>query len=370
MSRSKRIIFKIATALMAVLLLFLIAEVITRIGILCKKKNDFRAIMRRLPPLKEGAKASLGDILRPSAYPRIIYELRPSIDLIFEGAALKINRQGWRCDHDLEPGHSGHTLRVICLGDSHMFGWGIPMGQEMPRVLERQLNAGYPRKKWQVINTAVPGYNTAMEVETLEKKCLAYKPDIVIIEFIGNDLDLPNFIWVSENWLDPGRLFFLDFIEYRVRIAMLCCKLRQRSVNIIIPDSRKAHGNYFQLRPSPKRSEGEFENDPEKIPGQYRDMVGWDGYCRAMKRLKELQSRYGFEVVSLITWNGEDDRALRLSRALGFHTLRNNAYNASDPSLVLNEKDPHPSALCHEKTAEMLLLFMDRDGIIKRQIEK
>lgn len=42
--------------------------------------------------------------------------------------------------------------------------------------------------RWQVINTAVPGYNTAMEVELRKAVGSGYEPQIVVLGFVVNDL--------------------------------------------------------------------------------------------------------------------------------------------------------------------------------------
>ena len=54
------------------------------------------------------------------------------------------------------------------------------------------LNAAYPQKTWEIINTGVPGYNTVMEVATMRAKGLALEPDIVILNVVTNDLNLPT----------------------------------------------------------------------------------------------------------------------------------------------------------------------------------
>jgi len=78
-----------------------------------------------------------------------------------------------------------NTVRIVTLGDSHMFGWGVAEKEMYTNVLENMLNSKFPEKKWEIINTAVPGYNTYMEVETLKRKAIMYSPDIVIMEY-GN----------------------------------------------------------------------------------------------------------------------------------------------------------------------------------------
>jgi len=49
----------------------------------------------------------------------------------------------------------------------------------------------------EVINFGVPGYNTAQEANLLEDVVAAWDPDLVVLQFCGNDFQLPNFIQTS-----------------------------------------------------------------------------------------------------------------------------------------------------------------------------
>jgi len=136
--------------------------------------------MCNLPELKPGVPAKLADIIKPSRYPGIIYELRPNIKTTFINVQVETNSQGWR--GKLYPiDKNKNTIRIITIGDSHMFGWGVSDDKKYTSVLEDMLNSEFPEKKWEIINTAVPGYNTYMEIDTLKNKALVYKPDIVIM---------------------------------------------------------------------------------------------------------------------------------------------------------------------------------------------
>jgi hypothetical protein len=65
------------------------------------------------------------------------------------------------------------------------------------------LNEKYSDVNWAGINTAVPGYNTAMEASTLESRGLKIDPDPdpdpVIVGYVGNDMFLPNFLLKSRD---------------------------------------------------------------------------------------------------------------------------------------------------------------------------
>src|SRR5262245_5643501 len=117
----------------------------------------------------------LGEIVQPSRYAGIVYELKPNVRGRFMGQPLFINSQGLR-DHEYTRRKEPGTFRIVGVGDSSLFGWGVPVEDGGLKVLERRLNEKSGARKFEVINFAVPGYNTAMESETFVQRCLEYAP--------------------------------------------------------------------------------------------------------------------------------------------------------------------------------------------------
>lgn len=204
----------VALLLTTVACVCFLAGLALRVRVYCESQKSFGKLMKNLPQFEKGIARHLGQIIQPSQYPKIIYELRPNMSVNFSGVLVKTNSQGFRNDSfTLVKGNN--TVRIIGLGDSHMFGWGVPQDKMYTKVLEGMLNARFPHQNWEVINTAVPGYNTYIEIETLNRKALAYNPDIVIVEYIGNDLDLPDFLiesvnYLSMKWLSAYRIIGLQ----------------------------------------------------------------------------------------------------------------------------------------------------------------
>lgn len=82
------------------------------------------------------------------------------------------------------------TFRLLFLGDSFTFGEGVPEGTPFPAKVEgllRQTSNQGHGKRCEVINGGVSGHNTGDEVVDLERRWLAYNPDMVIIVFYLND---------------------------------------------------------------------------------------------------------------------------------------------------------------------------------------
>ncbi len=76
----------------------------------------------------------------------------------------------------------GDRKRIVVLGDSTAWGWGVEAEERFSDILERRL------KGWEVINLAQAGYSTDQELLVLETEGLTYRPDIVILLFDRNDV--------------------------------------------------------------------------------------------------------------------------------------------------------------------------------------
>ncbi|MCM8797112.1 MAG: SGNH/GDSL hydrolase family protein [Candidatus Omnitrophica bacterium] len=337
--------------LFTILFFFVCGELVIRVLLLIRNRGDFIEIIRHLPEVRDGSRVTLGSMIQPSVHRKIIYELRPGLNVNFVGGIVKTNAQGFRSDRDFAVDKPAGCVRIVCVGDSFMFGEGVDQGNNWTSFLEQALNEKYPQKKWEVLNLAVPGYNTVMEVETLEKRGLIFRPDIVIIEYIGNDLDLPNFIYQVDDWRDTTRSYFFDFITRHLT------RLRRN----------------FELFEAPHDASAidyvKYESDHLKVPARYRDMVGWNAYAQAMVKLKKLQLQRNFTVINLLTITHHNERIFSLSKKQGFLTVYNQAFVPElDSTLVLSKKDWHYSVKGHKNTAIFLLKTMEEKGVIKRYL--
>ena len=145
------------------------------------------------------ARAPLLPIVPPEPYvdnavlyrksPTRRYELRPGVDQTVDTARIRIriNADGFRDDLDYAPAKPPGTFRIVVLGDSFTFAGKVPLDGTMPKRLEERLRDADPSRRYQVLNLAVPGYNTAQEAGALEEAGLRYQPDLVLVAFVLND---------------------------------------------------------------------------------------------------------------------------------------------------------------------------------------
>lgn len=122
-----------------------------------------------------------------------LYELRPGAEgrLDETGTALyRINADGLRDALHARSKPPGR-FRIVVVGDSISFGYGVEEAEAYPQLLERELSrlAGTPIE---VVNLGVGGYNAYNEVELLRGVGTGYEPDLVLVQFCINDLNDPT----------------------------------------------------------------------------------------------------------------------------------------------------------------------------------
>lgn len=317
------------------------------------KRSAFERMRSGNATLPVDRDAKLGEIVAPSAHDDVVYELIPGAIVRFQGVECRFNTEGFRGPPPPPRERAPGSVRIVGLGDSVTFGWGVNEPDCFLRRVERSLRERLPDRIVDVINTGVPGYNTAMEVAAFAHRADRLRPDIVLLDWVGNDADLPNLIANESDPLDLSRSFLYDL-------------------------ARKALGWRTQWQTGPLMDApfaGEhYERDPLRVPERYRDMVGEAGVERAMRRLAALAELQRFRVV-VCSHYGVPDFVRRVSDQLGWPVLDGvddvhaalrerglepQNYRTSD--LVLSPDDPHPSSRAHARYAQRLCDFLQKAG--------
>jgi len=120
--------------------------------------------------------------------PERVERLAPNYDGWFAGVPVHINSLGFRDPRDYSLTKAPNTLRILVLGDSVTFGHGSVYEHTYPRLLELSLKAWRPLIDWQIWNLGVPGYDTSQELTTLLQDGPRYRPDLVVVGFLENDV--------------------------------------------------------------------------------------------------------------------------------------------------------------------------------------
>jgi lysophospholipase L1-like esterase len=117
----------------------------------------------------------------------LVYRLRENLDDTFQGARVQTNSIGLR-DGPIVARQPGE-LRILVLGDSVAFGWGVRNEDIFPRRLEVDLTRDLARPV-RVINSGVGGYNTEQELAFLKLRGPEIAPDLVLLLYVDNDIEI------------------------------------------------------------------------------------------------------------------------------------------------------------------------------------
>ncbi len=211
----------------------------------------------------------LAAIVRRSVHAGLIYELTPSLERDFGHHWVKINSLGMRDVREYSKLKGTNTFRIVGLGDSGMFGWDVEQDAPYLAGLGRILNSRNGGRIYEVLNFAVPGYNTQLEVEMLKCRALAFSPDIVVVGWCDNDFNFPFFIPQKSQWSRKNVSFLYYLIFNRPRFADI------------------ALNRISDLR--------DFKDDG--VPDHFRDGTDIKGVKKYFTELMELSRKHHFQVL-------------------------------------------------------------------------
>lgn len=113
---------------------------------------------------------------------------------------VRINRFGLREREEITPDKPSGQKRIVCVGDSFTFGWGIPEERGWVRLLEIKMRA--TGKDIRTVNCGASGTVCIDEYEWgLEQRFHVFGPDAVIVTICLNDL-IPS---SGLTFIDPPR---------------------------------------------------------------------------------------------------------------------------------------------------------------------
>lgn len=156
---------------------------------------------------------------RRSANPQIGHEHTPNTQAHLMGVDVEISSQGLR-DREFQTTPPQGRTRILMLGDSLTFGWGVPGDRTYSKRLEDMLRqAGHDVE---VINTGVGNYNTEMEVAYFLERGAKFQPHYVVLNYFINDAEPTprehsNFL--SRN--SPAFVYFASRLDMALRMAGL-----------------------------------------------------------------------------------------------------------------------------------------------------
>jgi len=182
---SQNFVKKLAVALLMLLVCFATAEFALRVIDVKKPSIMFQALDTHL---ERNHIQYFEDVILND--PDLFWRLAPGKQLhedhpqIF---GLISNMDGLREDHEIPLAKPTGEIRILFLGDSCTFGFGVRHNQTFVDLVEHYFRNQFPDVPVECINAGVPGYTFAQGWRYFEKYGIHYQPDLVISSFGWND---------------------------------------------------------------------------------------------------------------------------------------------------------------------------------------
>lgn len=134
------------------------------------------------------------------------YRAKPGAEFRYRnGTVAHVNRQRFRGPEVALPKPAG-TVRIVLLGGSTTFGWGVNDDQSIDAHLRELLPARLPGRRVEVVNAALDGYDSWQLLERVRGDVLAIDPDLLIVNTGINDVRSARFRDIAD--ADPRTLIW------------------------------------------------------------------------------------------------------------------------------------------------------------------
>ncbi len=121
-------------------------------------------------------------------HPELGWSLRPGAEDNWGGVRVKVNSKGLR-GPELPYARPAEVRRILYLGDSVTFGFGLPLQDTFPHQAELLLEEATGHDI-ETVNAGVGGHAPWQEHAFLVSEGIRYEPDIVVLTFVLNDVNL------------------------------------------------------------------------------------------------------------------------------------------------------------------------------------
>jgi lysophospholipase L1-like esterase len=281
--------------------------------------------------------------------------------------AVRINEKGLR-DRQHSYERQNGIERILVLGDSFAWGYGVEESERFSQLLEGALGA-------EVINAGVSGYSTDQELLWYGNEGIKYETDLVILVLAGNDIgdndrQLVSTIYYKPKFvIEDGRL---------VAIGYPVPKTSPRGRLVYSVSQRSALGyflvqRYFDLltlygkvkvssdHASLPVSDTNAEREPFKLTIALIDEI---------RKIAESRNAKFMIVATDRWWNGPSGATytdlINTLRTEGFLVLDVESIAGFDPEVMLIPDDGHWNQAGHGFVAEKIKAFIETHQLLSQ----
>lgn len=289
------------------------------------------------------------DVKRVAADPDVGHEHRPGARARLMGVDVVINAQKLR---DLEIGFERQTnrFRILMLGDSLVFGWGVPAEATIPKRLEDLLNGAGIQAE--VLNAGVGNYNTSMETAYYLAEGRRYHADLVLLGYFVNDAERrPRY---DAGWLARESAAY-TYVTARLDVLL-------RMLGVGEHANWRTHLTRIYDPADPTSGWSETMAAFDRLGASARA----DGVRVAVANLPDLHQldRYPFAAQEAKV------HALAEANNFAYIDLLPAVANLEPSTLWVASDDPHPNARADAIYASAIFRFLRSNGLLRaRQVQ-
>lgn len=322
--------------------------------------------------------SDLANYYRTYAWDRyLFYRLRPGLDLpltdITMPPAIRPRTQwtfhtsarGFNTD-DVPFEKPPATFRIVAMGDSSTFGWGVDPGRTYARRLQDALRGEYPGAAIEVINLGVCGYSSLQGLVLLSRAAAQYQPDVVTLSYGSNDFSPvpePFDVALARNRGWSGAL--REWLHMSRAYQVLSGSLRAALQGSEDDDARAGGAADLVLNVGPEKSEANMISMANAVTGIGGESIFVTNCVRGElgEPIRAAAARTGrplldtealLEEAIPVVLAGEEPEFER------YRTLYGEPLLAQFPYLAVYLGDHcHPNAIGHELIAEALVPMIE-----------
>ncbi len=282
-------------------------------------------------------------------HPQLGYEHPRGVSYELGEKQVILNRNGLR-DREIPYTNPVGESRILSLGDSVTFGWGVDQGQTFSDHMESLLKKRTDRQ-WEVINAGVNGYNTEQEQIWLELEGLKYSPKIVVLTYVGNDIDAI---------FDPNLTTWRRYPTWPSSLPMALDRLKSLSFLFQVT-------NMFTRM----HSIAESRNKSTQTAPCITNKTGWKSSKTALERIANTLREQGIHFL-VAKSSGSDACFFEELEAANINaiTLKDAWSMVPASSRHVSRIDSHPSAMVHERMAVLIVDELERLGWILKNDQR
>ena len=277
---------------------------------------------------------------------------------------LRDRRHSYESESDIE--------RILVLGDSFAWGYGVEESERFSQVLEKSLDV-------EVINAGISGYSTDQELLWYKNEGIKYETDLVILVIAGNDVGDNEQQLVSTIYYKPkfviadGELVLTGYpVPETSAQGKFIYSLSQRSAFAFFLVQR-----YFDLislygqtkvnsaQASPPRSDVNAEREPFELTTALVDEIRKIAESRKAKFMIVTTERW---------WNYRSEETyedfITTLQGKGFLVLDVESMPGFDPEVMVIPDDGHWSRDGHEFVSDQIREFIESNELIDRPLSR